>query len=252
MRAGKSGTVRPLLRVLLLPLDDYRAALRVCLGRPRAHAVALTGAAFVLSWWVYVPVHELCHALGCVLAGGAVTRLEIDPLYGATLLQRVFPFVAVGSAYAGQLTGFDTHGNDLTYLATDFCPFLLTLLVGIPVLRSIRPRPARPLLACVKFGAALPVAFAPFISITGDYYEMGSILVSRFVALWSPSFPLQRWRSDDFFKLADHVLRAPGASLGDVAGVSASLLLGIALVFATYWVGTLWARLIRRFHAPRG
>ncbi len=235
-----------LIRVLRLPLDDYRAALEVCLGRPRIHTVALTAAAFVLSWWVYVPVHELCHALGCVVTGGEVTRLEIDPLYGAALLQRVFPFVAVGSEYAGQLTGFDTHGNDLTYLATDFCPFLLTLLIGVPLLRSVSVRPMHPVLACAAFGAALPVAFAPFISIPGDYYEMGSIVVSRCVALWSPSFPLARWRSDDLFKLADHLLHVPGANLGDVAGVSASLLLGIVLVFTTYWLGTLLGRVIRR------
>lgn len=238
--------MRRLIRVLRLPLDDYRAALEVCLGRPRLHAVVLTAAAFVLSWWVYVPVHELCHALGCVVTGGEVTRLEIDPLYGAALLQRVFPFVAVGSEYAGQLTGFDTHGNDLTYLATDFCPFLLTLLVGVPLLRSIATRPMHPVLTCVAFGAALPVAFAPFISIPGDYYEMGSILVSRLVVFWLPSFPLTRWRSDDLFKLADQLVHTPGASFGDVAGVSASLLLGIVLVFATYWVGTLVGRVIRR------
>ena len=77
---------------------------------------------------------------------------------------------------------------------------------------------------------------------------MGSIVVSRLVAWWSPSFPLARWRSDDLFKLADHLLRAApgGAGLGDIAGLSVSLLVGIGLVFATYWVGTLWARLIRR------
>ena len=114
-----------------------------------------------------------------------MTRLEIDPIYGAALLQRFFPFVSVGSAYAGQLTGFDTHGNDLTYLATDFCPFLLTVLVGVPLLRAA-PSRRTPLRVALCLGVALPLAYAPFIAVTGDYYEMGSILVSRLVACVEP------------------------------------------------------------------
>jgi hypothetical protein len=233
------------------PLDDYLAALSVCVTPISFGRVLIVALAFVATWWVYVPVHELAHALGCVLTGGMVTRLEIDPLYGAALLRKVFPFVAVGSAYAGQLTGFDTHGSDLTYLATDFCPFLLTILVGIPLLRSIRADSGRPLLACAKFGAALPIAYAPFMSIAGDYYEMGSIIVSRCVALWSPSFRVGRWRSDDLFKLCSRLFfsNAP-IRVGDVAGVVASLLVGTILIFVTYWIGTLWARLIRRRAMP--
>ncbi len=243
-------------RILVLPLHDYRAALRVCLARAGTGRVLVVVLAFGLSWWIYVPIHELAHALGCVATGGAVTRLEIDPLYGAALLHKVFPFVAVGSAYAGQLTGFDTYGSDLTYLATDFCPFLLTILIGIPLLRSVgagavrpgavRPGAVRPLLACAAFGAALPVAYAPFVSIAGDYYEMGSIIVSRCVAPWLRSFPLDRWRSDDLYKLCEQLFFAGDpVRFGDIAGVLASLLVGIVLIFLTYWIGTLWARLIR-------
>jgi hypothetical protein len=233
--------------VLARPLDDYLAALSACLTPISLGRVLIAALAFVATWWVYVPVHELAHALGCVLTGGTVTRLEIDPLYGAALLQKVFPFVAVGSAYAGQLTGFNTHGNDLTYLATDFCPFMLTILVGIPLLRSVPRDASRPLLACAKFGAALPIAYAPFMSIAGDYYEMGSIIVSRCVAVCSPSFAVARWRSDDLFKLCSQLFFSDGPiRVGDVAGLVVSLLVGIALIFFTYWLGTLWTRLVRR------
>jgi hypothetical protein len=237
--------------VVAQPLNDYLAALSVCLSTISFGRVLIVALAFVASWWVYVPVHELAHALGCLLTGGTVTRLEIDPLYGAAFLQKVFPFVAVGSAYAGQLTGFDTHGNDLTYLATDFCPFLLTILVGIPLLRSVSADSGRPLLACAKFGAALPVAYAPFVSIAGDYYEMGSIIVSRCVDLWSPSFPVERWRSDDLFKLCGKLFFSESpVRLGDIAGVVVSLVVGTVLIFLTYWIGTLWARLIQRRCLP--
>ncbi len=233
-------------RILVLPLDDYRAALSVCLARAGFRRLVVVVLAFGLSWWVYVPIHELAHALGCVVAGGTVTRLEIDPLYGAELLHKVFPFVAVGSAYAGQLTGFDTHGNDLTYLATDFCPFLLTVFVGVPLLRSVGAGAVRPPLACATFGAALPIAYGPFVSIAGDYYEMGSIIVSRCVALWLRWFPVDRWRSDDLYKLCGRLFfAADPVRFGDIVGVLASLLVGIVLIFLTYWIGTLWWRLIR-------
>ena len=92
---------------------------------------------------------------------------------------------------------------------------------------------------------ALPLAFAPFISVTGDYYEMGSILVSRTVALWNPSVPLTRWRSDDTFKLASQLFGTGGdGNLGDAVVMLAALLLGIVLIFATYWLGTRWSRVL--------
>jgi hypothetical protein len=110
--------VRRLLDLLRLPVDDYLAALE-----PFARALslrtglALVGAA-VAGWWIYLPIHELLHALGCLAGGGTVSRLEIDAIYGAALLQRAFPFVAVGSAYAGLMTGFDTGGIVILYLMT--------------------------------------------------------------------------------------------------------------------------------------
>ena len=60
-------------------LDLVRGEMR-CVARPRDLAWLALGLA--AGWWLYVPVHELLHALACLAAGGEVTRLEIDPLYG--------------------------------------------------------------------------------------------------------------------------------------------------------------------------
>ena len=231
--------MRP-LALLRLPLDDYLAGLEILLrGRSLASGLLAVVAA-VAAWWIYLPAHELLHALGCIAGGGTVTRLEIDAMYGAAFLQRIFPFVTVGSAYAGQLTGFDTHGNDFTYLLTDALPYALTVLIGVPALRAAAHRPPGAGQA-VLFGAALPVALAPFISLAGDYYEMGSIVVSRLVAAVVPGLPLERWRSDDLALLVDR-LRGLDAGALDVVGVLVSTLLGIALAFLTYAAGVAWSR----------
>lgn len=192
-------------------------------------------ASLLAAWWVYVPLHELAHAWGCLLAGGQVTRLEIAEVYGAAWLARVFPYVTAGSEYAGRLSGFDARGSDLVYLATCALPFALTVFVGVPLLRAA-PR-VRDWRGAIMLGAAVPMAFAPFGSLTGDYYEMGSILVSRVVAVFAPGFAVDRWRSDDLVKLVTAL--APDARAADAAGVAASLLLGAALGWGTYWAGVL-------------
>lgn len=234
--------------LLRLPVDDYLAALEVLLRGRSWGTAGLAAVAAIAAWWCYLPAHELLHALGCVAGGGTVTRLELDAMYGAAWLQRVFPFVAVGSRYAGQLTGFDTHGSDLTYLLTDALPYALTILIGVPALRAVGRWPSGWRQALL-FGAALPVACAPFISLFGDYYEMASILVSRAVAALHPGFDPARWRSDDLLLLIDRLgALAPGPL--DVAGVAASTLLGTALAFLTYAAGTQVARGVRRVSAP--
>ena len=231
-----------MFRLLRLPVDDYLGALEPCLRYNPLVAVLVMAVSFAVTWWIYVPVHELLHVAGCLLGGGDVTRLEMDPIYGAAFLQRVFPFIAVGSEYAGQLTGFDTRGSDLTYLLTDFLPFVLTILIGVPLLRSAAlGRPGLP--AAVKLGAALPIAFAPFISLPGDYYEMGSILVSRvfLVGGWAPD--PERWRGDDVIKKIDEVFFSGSPFDGaDVLGVGLSLVIGIILAVATYAIGSAWSR----------
>lgn len=232
------------LALLRLPVDDYLAALEPLVRGRSAAAAAAALAAALAAWWVYLPAHELLHALGCVAGGGTVTRLEIDAMYGAAWLQRVFPFVAVGSRYAGQLTGFDTGGSDLTYLLTDALPYALTILIGVPALRAAGRRPPG-LAQAALFGAALPVALAPFISLAGDYYEMGSIVVSRLAALAAPGLDPTRWRSDDLFLLVD-TLRAGDPGPLDAAVVLLAALLGTALAVLTYAAGAAWAGWLER------
>jgi hypothetical protein len=212
-------------------------------GLPASAWLAL-GLALVATWFVYVPVHELLHAYGCIVAGGEVTRLEVSPEYGGALLARVFPFVVAGSDYAGQLTGFDTHGSDAVYLATVLAPYLLTIFPGVMLLE----RPARagraPALRAAAVGIALPLALAPFLSLAGDYYEAGSIVATRLAheGGWLPDpAPL---RSDDLFELVGR-LRAERAGTAEWTLVAASFGIGSALAFLTYHLG---ARLAR---APR-
>ena len=110
-----------------------------------------------LSWFVYVPIHELLHAAGCAATGGSVTVLEIQRLYGGALLAEVFPFVVPGGEYAGRLSGFDTHGSDLVYLATDALPFALSVFPGVFLLHLCTRR-RRPFL----FGLAAVLGFVGF------------------------------------------------------------------------------------------
>jgi len=223
--------------LLRAPLDDYLRALESIVPAVGWRGLFLALAAASLSWWIYVPIHELLHALGCLVAGGSVTRLEIDAVYGAAYMQKVLPFVAVGSDYAGQLTGFDTGGSDVVYLATDFAPFVLTIVVGVPGLRAVGSL-RKPIWRAIALGAAIPVAYAPFISLPGDYYEMGSIVVSRVAATFGYT-ALQRWRSDDVFRLVETLASGDGTAF-DWAAIVAAALLGCGLAWATYGVGILW------------
>lgn len=108
--------------------------------------------------------------------GGDVRELQIQPLYGGHLLAKILPFVTSGGEYAGRLTQFDTHGSDITYLATDLAPFLLSLLGAFPLLAIARRRRS-----AVLFGPGVVLATAPLASLTGDLYESGSIVVSATV-----------------------------------------------------------------------
>jgi hypothetical protein len=199
-------------------------------------ALPLLILAMIASWWCYVPVHELFHAWGCLAAGGSVSRLEIAEAYGGVRLAQWFPYVVPGSEYAGRLSGFETGGRDTVYLATVFAPYLLTLAVGLPMLCLGIRRASAWLL-----GAALPWATAPFLSLTGDYYEMGSILVSRLAVPWQPDAPA-RWRGDDLMRLIDQLfLGAGGGSAVDALGVAAGFLVGLAAAYLTYHAGAWWA-----------
>ncbi len=237
--AGRKGS--GMTRLLTMPLHDYLAALNICLGQRKISHLAVIILSLILSWWCYVPIHELFHALGCIVGGGEVSRLEISPMYGADFLKEFFPFVVSGSEYAGRLSGFDTHGSDLIYLLTDFFPYILTVFLGVPLLKAVTSG-TRPFMNCIKFGVSIPFAYAPFISVTGDFYEMGSIIVSRGVASLIPSVSPERWRSDDLFRLTERLFFSGNARwVADGSVVLAAFLIGIMLIFAVYWAGALWA-----------
>jgi hypothetical protein len=216
------------LRFLALPLADVLYGQQRTLARPRDLAWMLGG--LVLGWWVYVPLHELLHAFGCLVTGGEVSRLEIDPMYGGALLARVFPWVVSGGEYAGRLSGFDTGGSDVVYLATDLAPFLLALAAVWALRRAARA--GRPGL----FGMAAPFALAPFLSLTGDAYEIGSILVTRMTS-WRAATELLR--GDDVGLVAERLAAAPDAPWG---GFVVACLVGVAWAWATYWLGGVVAR----------
>jgi hypothetical protein len=139
-------------------------------------------------------------------------------------------YVQVGSAYAGQLAGFDTHGSDLAYALTIFFPFVLSIAIGVPLLVSAARAPAPGAASTLLYGFALPIAWAPLLSVTGDFYELGAIAASRAAAIVGVDG--ERWRGDDIVAI---VRRQFGSAFSwfDAAGVTASLLLGIVLAFAT-------------------
>lgn len=215
-------------------LDLLRAQARA-IGRPVDLLWMLAGLA--VGWWIYVPAHELLHVAGCLLAGGEVSRLEIDPLYGGALLERIFPFVVAGGDYAGRLAGFDTGGSDWVYLATDLAPFVLTLFPGVWMLRLAGRRRA-----AFLFAAAAPFALAPLLSLTGDAYEIGSLVATETAAWRSPEYrPLV---ADDLVLQVTELARGesdlpPGPRAW--AGVAASALLGTLWAFATYGLASLVA-----------
>ena len=228
------------------PSQDVRAAMDVqvvCAARP-VRAMGRAFIAGVVTWWLYVPAHELLHALGCAVTGGTVKELQIAPAYGAALLARVFPFVTAGGAYAGRLTGFDTHGSDFVYLATDGLPFLLTILLGVPLLKGCAngERPA-------VFGAAVVLALAPFYCLPGDYYEMGAILVTRAVAYCegdATTMGFAALRSDDVVQLINDLWTRPDKlqlrsnAPAPALLISAGLVVGAGLAFTTYALGAWW------------
>jgi len=96
------------------PFEDVIQCLEqlVSVSRPGAMMIGLV---FIggITWFVYVPIHELLHAYGCMWTGGTVTELEIQAHYFGGVLSKFFPWVTTGGDYAGRLTGFDTHGSDL-------------------------------------------------------------------------------------------------------------------------------------------
>jgi hypothetical protein len=229
------------LQPFLAPFADVVRGLDRCLDRG-GRSLILVAAGLLAGWWLYVPLHELLHAAACRASGGGVTRLEIDRLYGGALLARIFPFVAPASDYAGRLSGFDTRGSDWIYLATDLGPFVLTLFPGVWALRRSAAAGNG-----LLFGASLPFALAPFLSLTGDAYEIGSILVTR-IPPWTAPAIRELLRGDDLVKKWGELASVPGAPLG---GALLAAVLGVLWAFLAYAAGDLVARALGEPAPPR-
>lgn len=222
---------------------DLQAALEPLLaGGHVLFRVAAAVVSLTLSWMLYVPVHEMMHVVGCLATGGIVTEVRLAPGYGGTILSAIFPFVTVaGSGYAGRVTGFDTNGSDLCYLATDLAPYLLTIFIGVPLLRSLAGRTGK--VVGWLFGPAVVSASAPFLSLTGDYFEMGTVLTTA--TPWGRGYHLLR--SDDLFRMVGETSRHeinPG--LLDLLVVLLSLGLAFTLASWTYRAGAAWGAILSR------
>jgi hypothetical protein len=200
--------------------------------------VLLAFAGLVASWWLYVPLHELSHAAACFLSGGSVARLEIPAIHGGGLLARVIPFVVPGAGAGGRLAAFDTGGSDLVYLATDLGPFVLTIFPGVWWMRRAAAAGRG-----FAFGASLPFALGPILSLTGDAYEIGSIVVTS-VGPWTAPHVRELLRGDDLFFVASAVrAAAPPHPWG---GFSLAIVAGSGWAVATILAGAAVSRLLGR------
>ncbi|MCH8251529.1 MAG: hypothetical protein IID36_03645 [Planctomycetes bacterium] len=202
----------------LQPIEDIASCLERQFVSARswrqvALRIAISLTSFVACWFIYVPIHELLHVAGCVITGGSVSELQIAAKYGAALLAKVFPFVVTGGDYAGRLTGFDTKGSDFIYFATDFLPFVLSILFGVPLVKYCTYKGNR-----AVFGIAMVVGFAPIYNLLGDYYEMGSTLTTRFITIVARGGGPPMYagiRSDDVFRLIEELTSNGTEESGD-------------------------------------
>jgi len=231
----------PSLRILLFPWPYLvRSLVDPLLGRAREplYRTLLPLALTVGAVWMHtVPVHELLHAAGCLLGGGEVSELEIKPVYGGALLARLFAFVRSGGNYQGRLAGFDTGGNDWCYLLTDALPYLLTILLGVPMLELARRRGSM-----VALGVGMVHTILPVASLGGDYYEMGSVVATRMAGLQPRSPEALLLRGDDLALVLRRV-EAGGVEHGLIL-IGAGVLIGVFFLWLTMDLSILAARLL--------
>ncbi len=206
---------------------EFLEALEAAVGRKERPILSLIHYALLAlaGWYLYVPVHELLHAAGCVLSGGEVQEVRIHPFYGGGVLEKILPFVRAGTGSAGRLVRFDTGGSDVVYFLTDFAPFLVTAFAALPCLRKARVERSKVWLA---LGTVLTIVLP--VSLPGDLYEMGSILVGGIIAapgLISDRAAIEALRSDDLFLLLGQFgRRFPLHPFGWGVAVGMSLLAG--------------------------
>lgn len=222
--------LREILKGLFDPLAMKHRSSLVSVFVPLLIVVAIV-------WFITVPIHELLHALGCLISGGSVNELTIQRLYGGAVLERIIPFVRAGGAYAGQLSDFDTGGSDIGYFVTVLFPYVLTVIFGIPMLMlAVRSGNAIP------HGVGIVHTLLPLVSITGDYYEMGSIVVTRIAGFMPGSREALLIRGDDLAIVIKRVAASDMTGASILIGFS--VLLAILFIWATWWCSLAFSRII--------
>jgi hypothetical protein len=149
---------------------------RATAGPRPGFRLALIAVFAVGTWWLYVPLHELAHAGACLSCGGEVRRMTLAPRYGGSIAARLFDWIDDETPYAGQLADFTTGGSDLCYLWLVLAPFAATPLARPLLRRAARRRGA------AAFAVGMVLALMPVMNIPGDFYEAGSIVVTRAAA----------------------------------------------------------------------
>ena len=200
----------------------------------------------IITWFVYVPIHELMHVAGCIATGGTVSELVMGREYGADFLQHIFPFIVPQTTqYAGRLTGFSPSA-DFGYFVTDIAPFLLTIFPGVILyIHAVRQK------KLWLTGPGLVIGLAPFINLTGDYFEMGTIISTRVINILTRGASetaiegFWAMRSDDIFRLLGEIAEDTGrygfnsasGSVMSLAVIIVGLILAIWLCGVTYGLG---------------
>ena len=204
----------------------YKGLLKILLG-------------LIFFWHLYVPVHEFLHVAGCLLGGGEVESLTLKAQYGGLILQNLFSFVIPESEYAGRLTGFKTP-NLWAYAMVDFFPYSISFF-GIPLILYCRKKRN-----AVLFGLGIILAFVPFMSIPGDYYEAVSLATTHIAKAINPDLPQGVLVSDDVFRSIEQLREA--GNLDWIVGtlIFFGVMLAVYLAFLTLalqvWISNFFFR----------
>ena len=194
---------------------------------------------FLVSFWIYVPIHELMHAFGCMLTGGEVRELAIDATYGGKLFAKIFPFVVSESEYAGQLTDFTTP-NKFAYFIVDMFPYLLSL----PGILFIRLAAKKNYLWLFSLGFLLMLV--PLTQIFGDFYEATSLGMGEVMTMFNSNLEADSIVSDDMFKLISSINENPESSILNYIFVGLSFILGLILAWLVIIIQVPFAKLFQR------
>jgi hypothetical protein len=111
-------------------------------------------------------------------------------------------------------------------------------------------RLARRRASAVLFGPAVVLLAAPLISLPGDYYEMGSVLVSGALGM-AGATGAEALRHDDLMRLiGEFGGRFPEHRAGWALAVGGSALVGFALASLTLAGSHAWAGWVTRTGEP--